>query len=108
MHRAGSERILRTAFHVPRQVGTPRQHFRWRRPRWPFLLRGNLLDARPGKSRAPDADAVAHRLAVALYQKQKFVGRIDDNRAGALAAVIVNELLLEFRIERGICADLAL
>src|SRR4051812_32545934 len=28
IHRARPERILRTAFHVPRQIGTARQHFR--------------------------------------------------------------------------------
>src|SRR5664279_274491 len=50
---------------------------------------------------ATDTDAVAHRPAVALYQKQELVRRIDDTRAGALLAVIVDELLLEFRIERG-------
>src|SRR6266446_6798605 len=103
IHRACAERVLRAAFHVPRQIGAPRQHFRWRRPCRPFLLRGNLLDARPGESGTTDPDAVAHGLAVALYQEQKFVRRIDDNRAGSFAAVIVDELLLESRIECGIC-----
>src|SRR6266851_4791164 len=45
IHRAGAERILRAAFHVPRQIGAPRQHFRRRRPRRPFLLRRYLFDA---------------------------------------------------------------
>src|SRR5207237_2416746 len=45
IHRAGAERVLRATLHVPRQIGTARQHFGWRRPRRPFLLRRNLLDA---------------------------------------------------------------
>src|SRR6266581_3721376 len=99
IHRAGAKRILRAAFHVPRQIRAPHQHFRWRRPRRPFLFCGNLFDARPGEAGAADADAVAHRLAVFLHQEQKLVGRIDDDRAGAFLAVIVDELLLEYRIE---------
>ncbi len=51
------------------------------------------------KSGAADADAVTHRLAVALHQEQELVGGIDDDRAGALLAVIVDDLFLEFRIE---------
>src|SRR5258707_3850389 len=99
IHRARAERILRTAFHVPRQIGAARQHFRRRRPSRPFLLGGTLLDARPAESGAADPDAVAHRLAVFLHQVQKLVGRIDDDGAGAFLAVIFNELLFEFRIE---------
>src|ERR1700694_5285724 len=45
IHGAGAERVLWAAFHVPRQIGTSRQHFRRRRPIRPFLLGGNLLDA---------------------------------------------------------------
>ena len=52
IHRARAERILRTAFHVPRQIGTAHQHFRRRGPVRPFLLGRNRLDARPGESRA--------------------------------------------------------
>ncbi|MEA2818447.1 MAG: hypothetical protein QOJ86_451, partial [Bradyrhizobium sp.] len=47
IHGASAERVLRAAFHVPRQVGTARQHFRRRRPGRPLLLGGNRLDARP-------------------------------------------------------------
>src|SRR5580692_3845276 len=96
IHRAGAERILWAPFHVPRQIRPPDQHFRRRRPVRPFLLGGNLLDARPGEPWAANADTITHRLAVALYQVQELVGRIDDDRAGALLAVILNQLLLEF------------
>src|ERR1019366_3813036 len=91
IHRARAERILRTAFHVPRQIRTPHQHFRRRRPIRPFLLGGNLLDARPGEAGAADADAIAQRLAVALHQEQELVRRIDDDGAGALLAVIFDQ-----------------
>src|SRR6202022_760861 len=100
IHRAGAERILRAAFHVPRQIGAPRQHFRRRRPRRPFLLRRYLLDPRPGEAGAADADAVAQRLAVTLNQEQKLVWRVDHDRAGAFPAVIIDQLLFESRIER--------
>src|ERR1700739_2026370 len=99
IHRAGAERILRTALHMPWQVGAPHQHFRRRRPVRPFLLGGNLLDARPGEARAADADAVAQRLSVALHQEQELVRRVDDDRAGALLAAVIDELLLVFRLK---------
>src|ERR1700726_3707465 len=100
IHRAGTERILRAAFHVPRQIRPAHQHLRRRRPVRPFLLRGDRLDARPGESGLADADAVAQRLAIALHQEQELVGRIDDDGAGPFRAVIVDELFLVFRVER--------
>src|SRR6195952_757783 len=100
IHRARAERILRTAFHVPRQIRTARQHFRRRRPGRPFLFRRDGLDARPGEAGTADADAVTHRLAVALHQEQELVRRIDDDGAGAFLAVILDHLLFEFGIER--------
>src|SRR5450631_126652 len=96
----GRRADFRATFHVPRQIGAPRQHFRRRRPRRPFLLRRYLLDARPGEAWAADADAVAQRLAAALNQEQKLVRRVDHDRAGAFPAAIINQLPFESRIER--------
>src|SRR5580704_11232488 len=90
IHRAGAERILWTAFHVPRQVGPPHQHFRRRRPIRPFLLGGDLLDAGPGEPRTADAHAIAQRLAVGLNQIEELVGRIDHDRARTFLAVVVD------------------
>ena len=58
------------------------------------------LDARPGETGLADADAVTQGLAVRLHQEQELVRGIDDDGAGAFLAVIVDQLLLVFRIER--------
>ena len=50
-------------------------------------------------ARKPSMDNLK-RLAVALNQEQKLVGRVDHDGAGAFPAMIINQLLLEFRIER--------
>src|SRR4051812_4067189 len=99
IHRARAERIFRAAFHVPRQVRTARDHFRRRRPVRPFTLGRDRLHAGPGEAGTADADAVAHRTAVALDEIEEFVRRIDHDRAGTFIAAIVNELFLESRVE---------
>src|SRR5258708_3384165 len=93
IHGAGAERILRAAFHVPRQIGTARQRFRRRRPGRPFLLGRNRLDARPGEAGTADADAVTQRPAIALHQEQELVRRVDHDGAGAFLAVVLDRLL---------------
>src|ERR1700690_2962461 len=66
IHRARAERIVRAAGHEMRQTGLALEHFLRRGPIRPFLHGGDRVRARPGEARAADADAVAHRLAVAL------------------------------------------
>src|SRR5581483_878893 len=100
IHRARPERILRPAFHVAGQIGTACDHLRRWRPVRPFALGGDGLDARPGEAGTTDTDAIAQRAAAAFDQEQEFVGRVDHDRAGAFAAVIIDLLLFEFRIER--------
>jgi len=75
------------------------QHFRRRRPGRPFLFRRDRLGARPGEAGTADADAIAQRLAVALHEIEEFVRRIDHDGAGAFLAVILDNLLVVFRIE---------
>src|SRR5438309_515722 len=66
IHRARAKRVFRAAFHVPWQIGAARDHFRRRRPSRPFALGRNRLHTGPGETGTSDANAVAHRLAVAL------------------------------------------
>src|SRR5262249_8247116 len=58
-------------------------------------LLGDGLHARPGKALAADADAVAHRAAIAENQIEIRVGRVDDDGAGRLMRGVVDDLALE-------------
>src|SRR5262249_50937877 len=100
IHRARSERIFRSALHVARQIGPPREHLRRRRPIGPLALCGDRLDAGPGEAGTTYADAVTQRPAVAFHQEQELVGRVDHNGAAALLAVIFDLLLRKSRVER--------
>jgi hypothetical protein len=50
------------------QVGTARQHLLRRSPIRPFALGGDRLHARPGETGTADADTIAQRTAVTLYE----------------------------------------
>ena len=63
----------------------------------PFLHAGDTLGTRPGEALAADADAVAHRLAVAEHQIKVSVRRIDDDGAGRLLGDVIHELAAELR-----------
>ena len=47
-----------------------------------------------------DADAVTQRLAAVLDQIEKFVRRIDDDRARLFVGLVVDDLAIVFRIDR--------
>jgi hypothetical protein len=66
----------------------------------PLRHPGHLLGAGPGEAFAPDAHAVAHRLAVAEHQIKVGVRRVDDDRAGGLLGAIVDQSTLELRRQR--------
>jgi hypothetical protein len=83
-----------------RQVGAALQHLRRRRPIRPFLLGCDLFLAGPGEAGLADADAVADGGAVVLHEEQEALRRIDDDGAGRFGAVIADDLLEEFRIDR--------
>ena len=75
--RARAERIAVAAGHEARQVGLAFDHFgRWI-PVGPFRHPGDTLGARPGEALTPNADAVAHRLAVAQNEIKIGIGRVD-------------------------------
>ncbi len=80
---------------VARQIGLAGDHFRRRGPIRPLRLLGDGLGARPGEAVAADADAVAHRLAIAEHQVEIGVRGIDDDGAGRLAGRIGDDLAAE-------------
>src|SRR6516165_7213646 len=69
-----------------RQVRPPRQHFPWRRPARPFLLRRDAVVTVPLKKVAADADPVTQRLAIAEHQIKPPFGGIDVYGAGGKGA----------------------
>src|SRR5215470_5327767 len=52
IHRARAERIVGTAGHVARQIGSAPEHLVGRRPIRPFTLHGDVVHARPGEAGA--------------------------------------------------------
>src|SRR6516162_10506643 len=79
VHGARTQRVTGTAGHDARQIGLARDHLRWRNPIRPLRLPGYRLHAGPGEAVAPDADAVAHRLAASEHVVEISVRRIDDD-----------------------------
>src|SRR5439155_7401516 len=92
IHGARAERIGRPAGDEARQIGLALDHLRRRGPIRPLRLALDALDAGPGEALAADADAVAHRLAVAEHEVKIRVRRIDDDGARRLAGAIVDDL----------------
>ena len=84
---------------MPRQIGPPLQHILRRRPARPFRLAADGLDAGPHEAGTPDANAIAQRLAALFDEEEKFVRRIDDDRAGPLRPRIVDFMALINRID---------
>src|SRR4029079_6068741 len=91
IHRPRTERIAGAAGHVARQIGLAGDHFRGRRPGRPFGLAGDGLRARPGEAVAADADAVAHRLAVAEHEVEVRIRHIDNDGANRLPGSVVDQ-----------------
>src|SRR5436309_11081989 len=82
IERARTERIVGPAGHMARQVGPSPQHLCGRCPARPFALGANALDAAPAEAVAPDADAIAQRLAVAQHEVEPTLAGPDYDRAG--------------------------
>src|SRR5262249_975241 len=97
IERARTERIAIAAGHEARQIGLALDHFFRRMPIGPFRHSGHLFRAGPGEALAADADAVTQRLAVAEHEIEIGVRRIDDDRAGRLLGIVVDERALELR-----------
>ena len=89
--RARAERVTIAAGHEARKVRLALDHLlRWI-PIGPFRLPGNSLRAGPGEALAADANPVAKRLALAEHEIEIGVRRIDDDRAGRLLGVVVDQ-----------------
>jgi len=74
IHCARAKRIAGAAGNHTRQVGLARDHLRRRIPVRPLSFAHDLLDARPGKALAPDADAVTDGFVVADHEIEDGVG----------------------------------
>src|SRR5690606_17165074 len=72
-------------------------HRRPRRPYRPLALGADARRALPFETFAADADAVAHRLAVAEHEVEMLFAGIDDDRAGLFAGLVVDRLAAVFR-----------
>src|SRR5271157_1417979 len=94
IHRPRAERIARPARHEARQVGLALDHLRRRAPVRPFLLAGNLLQARPLEAVAADADAVAQRAVVRLHEVEEALAGVDDDRPRRFVGAEEHFLLL--------------
>ena len=89
--RARAERVAIAAGHEARKIRLALDHLlRWI-PIGPFRLPGNSLRAGPGEALAADANPVAQRLALAEHEIEIGVRRIDDDRAGRLLGVVVDQ-----------------
>src|SRR6266566_154064 len=98
VERARAERILGTTGHVAGQIRTAPEHLVGRRPVRPFALHRDFLDARPGKPRAADPNAIADSLAAVCDEVEQTLARIDDDGARPLAAGIIDDLPVEARV----------
>jgi hypothetical protein len=98
IHGARAERITGAARDHARQIGLALDHLGRRIPIRPLGLAHDRMHARPGEAFAADADAVAHRLAVAEDEIKEGVRRIDDDGAGRLTRRIGDDLALEARV----------
>src|SRR5215471_40049 len=95
--RARPERIALATSHKARQIGLALNHlFGWV-PIGPFRQPGNPFNTRPGETFAADPNSVTQRLAVAEYQIEIGVRRIDDDRAGRLLSIVIDEGATELR-----------
>src|SRR5215472_9259719 len=82
IERPRTERIIRPAGHVTRQIGKPLQ-FTWRgRPVRPFAFGGNRADPRPSVALHANGDTIANGLAAAEHVVQPPLTGADDDRSG--------------------------
>jgi hypothetical protein len=76
--------------HEPRQIRLAIDHGFRRIPIRPFRHSRNPLHAGPGKALATHANAMTQRLAIADYEIEIGVRRINDDRAGRLLGLVID------------------
>src|SRR5215210_9208627 len=89
---ARSERIVRPALPLLRQVRAARQHLGRRHPIGPHRLAADLGAPEPLEALAPDADAVAERGVVLEGDVESVAPGVDDEAAGRLLVDVFHEL----------------
>ena len=94
VHRAGAERIARSAGHETRQIRLALDHFRRGMPVGPLGLAADLQQALPSETVAADTDAVTHRVRRVLDQIEMMLLGIDDDGARRLLRPVEHHLLL--------------
>ncbi len=87
-----AERVVWTALHVPRQIGTSREHLGRRHPVRPRGLAADLGAPEPLETFAPDADAVAKGSVVLESDVQGVILGIDDETTRGLLVDVLDEL----------------
>src|SRR6516162_1118405 len=83
--------------HKARQIGLAFDHLFGRIPIGPFRQPGNAFTARPSEAFAADPNAVTQSLAVAEHEIEIGVRRVDDDRAGRLLGVVIDQGATELR-----------
>ena len=94
---AGAEWVAVASGHEARQIGLALDHCFRRIPIGPFRHSGNPFHASPSEALAAHADAVAQRPAVADHEIEIGVRSIDDDRAGRLLGVVIDQGAPELR-----------
>src|SRR5690606_34345719 len=74
------------------EFGLALDHLRRRRPGRPFALHCDARRAGPLEAFAPDADAVAHRLALGHDEIEELVLGVDDHRTRLFLGAVANDL----------------
>src|SRR5215472_3798842 len=90
IERARTERIVRTACHVPRQIWKPLQLTWRRRPVRPFALGRNRAHPRPGIALHANGDAIAKGFAAAEHVIKPSLAGVDDNGSRRLGAGVIH------------------
>src|SRR6516225_1244388 len=107
VQRPGAERIVRSAVHAATVLqldhilpdfGLALQNIRRRIPVWPFLLVAYGRNAGPPVAFLADPNFVLQGLPGILHRIQKMIARIDDDGAGFLPALILNDSISWARI----------
>src|ERR1700722_536543 len=92
VERARTHRILWAAAHEIRDVAEPLMLAGGRRPGRPLDHVADLGDARPDERLLTHRDAVADRFAAGLHEIEEARVGIDNDRAGRLLAMIVDDM----------------
>ena len=95
VERTGAERVAEAGRHAVAplfEFGLARDHLRRRCPCWPCLLVLNDAATGPGKTLAPDTDAVANGAIAGQGEEQNTLAGVDDDSAGPFAGPVLADM----------------